>query len=147
VLAAVASALRGGVRGSDLVGRYGGDEFVIVLPETTSSVALLLAQRLRTEIRHATLATVGEPIAASVGVAEWASGSAPEELLGRADRALRIAKKSGGGPIADPGGPAPSRRPRRRARYEGRARADGRGRLLGPVRKLIATTSRSGGGE
>jgi diguanylate cyclase (GGDEF)-like protein len=97
ILAAVAGELRRGVRDADIIGRYGGDEFVAILPETTQAGALRLARRLRAQIHTATLAFDDEPVEVSIGVAEWTPGSASEHVLEQADRALLRAKHGGGG--------------------------------------------------
>jgi diguanylate cyclase (GGDEF)-like protein len=134
-LTAVADALRDGVRTSDLVGRYGGDEFVVVLPETGQGRALSLAQRLRADIASATAAAIGEPVGVSAGVAEWAPGWSAEMLLEQADQGLRIAKESGGGAVALPAGPEPHRSWRRRSTRPRRAK---RNHPLLTIRKMRA---------
>ncbi len=97
VLRGVARCCRQTLRESDLFGRYGGEEFVAVLPETGPEGAAETAERLATAIRHKPLQTEsGEPlrITISQGLA-----SAPlhelEALLMRADQALYAAKDAG----------------------------------------------------
>jgi diguanylate cyclase (GGDEF)-like protein len=99
VLIEVASALASGMRGSDTLGRYGGDEFVAILPETGEAAACKLAERLRSKVGNATLHAVDDPLDASVGVAEWRFGSSAESVLEAADQALRAAKGAGGGVV------------------------------------------------
>jgi diguanylate cyclase (GGDEF)-like protein len=95
VLKVVGRALTSGVRSSDHVGRYGGDEFVVVLPETGAEHAAWLGRRLRSRIEHQTEDLVGERITASIGVCQWDPAWSAEGLLGRADDALARAKKNG----------------------------------------------------
>jgi diguanylate cyclase (GGDEF)-like protein len=97
VLAEVATRLRHGVRPTDLVARLGGDEFAVLCPSIgTLDAAGLLADRL--------VEAVGAPlciddvevnIGLSVGIAALIDGDGPDEVLGRADEALRVAKGSG----------------------------------------------------
>src|SRR5205823_14827015 len=70
-LAAIAGVLREGRRVSDVVARYGGDELVVILPETTIEVAVAVAERLRAAITALTVVerTATISISASVGVA------------------------------------------------------------------------------
>jgi diguanylate cyclase (GGDEF)-like protein len=92
VLAQVAHILRTGVRTCDTVGRFGADEFVAILPETTLDRALELAERLRSRIADASVASPTGPLSASIGTAQWIPDTSAEELLIQADDALMIAK-------------------------------------------------------
>jgi diguanylate cyclase (GGDEF)-like protein len=97
VLAEVAAVLRAGIRLGDTLGRYGGDEFVAILPDTDQPAAASLAERLRSTISTTTLNGAHEPLGVSVGVAQARPGCTADELLTAADDALRIAKGAGGG--------------------------------------------------
>ena len=97
VLASVAAALREGVRDGDTLGRYGGDEFLVLLPDTDEAAAFVLAERLRARIAAAKPGGTKSTIDASIGVAQWLPGSSAEEMLAAADDALRSAKALGGG--------------------------------------------------
>lgn len=98
VLRIIGEQLRGKLRETDVVGRYGGEEFVILLPETPLETALQLAEELRQQIEHKSI-PFGETdilITASIGVATWEDGVAsPSELFAHADSALYHAKHSG----------------------------------------------------
>jgi diguanylate cyclase (GGDEF)-like protein len=97
VLARVGLSLREGVRSCDTVGRYGGDEFVAILPQTGETEAAVLADRLRSLVASGTAEPLSERLTASIGVAEWAPGISSEQLLARADQALFAAKALPGG--------------------------------------------------
>ena len=99
VLAEVGRVLRTEVRIGDSVGRYGGDEFIVVLPDTDNEAALALAERLRTRICAATADGSREAINASIGVVQWLAGVTTDQLLMAADAALRRAKRLGGGTV------------------------------------------------
>ena len=86
------------LRKQDLIGRYGGEEFFIVLPDTSREDALLVAQRLRTEVEHTRAAVRDTSIAftVSVGLAHSGhSGFDLDALLRDADAALYCAKERG----------------------------------------------------
>ncbi|MGA8055285.1 MAG: GGDEF domain-containing protein, partial [Burkholderiales bacterium] len=86
------------LRKQDLIGRYGGEEFFIVLPDTSREEALLVAQRLRTEVEHTRAAVRDISIAftISVGLAHSGhSGFDLDALLRDADAALYCAKERG----------------------------------------------------
>lgn len=89
LLAAFGHYLGGQIRAMDVAGRYGGEEFLLVLPNTTAGEAEAVAARLLRTWRSDTRATF------SVGVAEWDPGEAPASLLARADSALYGAKATG----------------------------------------------------
>jgi len=98
VLAAFGERVRQNLRGTDLAGRIGGEEFLMILPETDMEGALLLAERLRSAIGDTSypLADGTIQVTCSLGVAE----RLPEDrdggtLLGRADGALYQAKRRG----------------------------------------------------
>jgi diguanylate cyclase (GGDEF)-like protein len=91
-LAEVGRVLRDGVRSCDTVGRFGGDEFLAILPETTERHARLLAERLRSRIAAAAVTSTGERLTASIGAAQWVAGNTAEQLLAHADQALLFAK-------------------------------------------------------
>jgi len=97
VIRAVAARLRDAARDSDVLGRYGGEEFVLVTPETGASAAML-AERLREVISGTPVLTAAGPLAVtiSVGMAHVDSGDQDlGPLLARADAALYEAKQTG----------------------------------------------------
>ncbi|WP_157448882.1 GGDEF domain-containing protein [Deinococcus peraridilitoris] len=96
-LCLVAGALQHAVRRSDFVGRFGGEEFLLVLTEGTPEAALLVAERVRVTV--AALQIPGqathERISASLGVTAYRPGESIETTIARADRALYCAKHQG----------------------------------------------------
>lgn len=96
-LQAVAEILGQQVRVGDIVGRFGGEEFVILLSETPLQAAAETAERLRQQIEQHTVAALPEGVAitASIGVTEYLAREPIEAALSRADRALYRAKAAG----------------------------------------------------
>jgi diguanylate cyclase (GGDEF)-like protein len=95
-LAAASAAMRGALRVSDLVGRYGGEEFLILLPDTPLDGAVVLAEKLRQEVSLVDVPGVDRAITASFGVAVFPTDAPDGEMLVRmADRALYAAKGRG----------------------------------------------------
>jgi diguanylate cyclase (GGDEF)-like protein len=96
VLAAVGAALRASIRDSDFAGRYGGEEFIVVLPNTSVEGAVRVAEVLRGAIGEIKVASVDQRIGVSVGVAALPEHAADTAGLVRsADRALYSAKSNG----------------------------------------------------
>jgi len=93
VLAAVGRCLASGLRTGDMVCRWGGEEFVVVLPDTSPSGAVQVANRLRSAV--AALADLPVSITVSLGVACIHQDEAAGELIQRADAALYAAKQQG----------------------------------------------------
>jgi diguanylate cyclase (GGDEF)-like protein len=85
---------QGARRGLDVVSRYGGEEFAIILPETDSEGARIVAEKIREEI--AACQSFRKPITVSLGIAVMQSGQLhPQLLVDQADRALYQAKRQG----------------------------------------------------
>jgi diguanylate cyclase (GGDEF)-like protein len=87
-----------GLRKSDFIGRYGGEEFVVILPEISIAGAMVVAERIRGRIAATPATFEGRSIevTVSVGVAEFGAASCTvETLLGEADQALYLSKKNG----------------------------------------------------
>jgi diguanylate cyclase (GGDEF)-like protein len=99
----VADVLRECARTTDFVGRYGGEEFVMILPGTTVQQALSLATRITEGVRAIVLAVDDPPrLSISIGMAEYPDcGRDRESLIAAADAALLFAKRSGRDMIAD----------------------------------------------
>jgi diguanylate cyclase len=100
MLRIVARAILVSVRGSDVVGRPGGDEFLVIFPDAGLSEASELGERIRSSVAQSDLrAVMGETvlggITASIGVALLRDDDTITSLVERADRCLYAAKRSG----------------------------------------------------
>ncbi len=97
VLREAAGRIRSAVRDFDLVGRYGGEEFLVVLRATPLDVARRIAERIRARMAEGPFEVRGSSVAltASAGVAEARPGEGAEGLIARADHALYEAKRAG----------------------------------------------------
>ncbi|MHB9881117.1 diguanylate cyclase [Pacificimonas sp. ICDLI1SI03] len=96
IIVHVAQTVARSVREQDLVGRLGGEEFVIILPIADAATARSVAERVRTSIERADKNNAALPSATiSVGVATFSPGCDADTLLRRADKALYEAKNSG----------------------------------------------------
>jgi len=97
VLASAANSIKEAVRGSDIVYRYGGEEFVIILSDTTLDGATVMAERIRSKIENHTIAYGMDIIklTASLGVSTLRGNDTAESLIKRADNAMYLAKDKG----------------------------------------------------
>lgn len=99
VLREIAAIINRAIRKSDVVGRYGGEEFTIILPETDTNDALLFAERLREKVESYNFFNPSDPlkITASMGVATFPAHGMddPKSFIKCADQALYAAKESG----------------------------------------------------
>ncbi|HEY2337936.1 MAG TPA: diguanylate cyclase [Burkholderiales bacterium] len=97
VLHELPSVARQGLRGVDVFGRFGGEEFLLVLPGTELEGAALVAERVRAAVEAAQFPGLpsGRRVTVTLGVAERAAGEDIKTLLKRADRALYAGKGAG----------------------------------------------------
>lgn len=94
VLVGIAHILHAGVRSSDVAGRWGGEEFLLILPECDNYSAQRMAEKLRREIAEREFPPAG-PQTCSFGVATYSAGETFMSLVARADVALYRAKQAG----------------------------------------------------
>ncbi|HIE59298.1 MAG TPA: GGDEF domain-containing protein [Hydrogenothermaceae bacterium] len=94
VLKELAKIIKSVIRKADFVARWGGEEFVILAPETDLDGALNLAEKLRQTVEKHQFPTV-KNVTISLGVAQYIDGETPEEFIIRADMALYKAKENG----------------------------------------------------
>jgi len=96
LLKELGKVLQNTIRNTDQAFRYGGDEFAILLPNTSIDAASQVAERIRTQIATR-IKSDSVPMTASLGLANWpADGRAPDEVVAAADAALYRAKREGG---------------------------------------------------
>jgi diguanylate cyclase (GGDEF)-like protein len=96
VLRQVSSIFSDHLRKIDVVSRYGGEEFAILLPETSSQNAMQVAEKLRLFVEKREFPGVARPVTISAGTATFPdNGNTRDELVKAADAALYVAKQSG----------------------------------------------------
>jgi len=98
VLKAATERVCGALRSTDILGRYGGEEFVALLPQTRLAEAKIVAERIRADLSAGAITAPAceVMVTASLGVAEWRGpGEDADAVLGRADRMLYVAKNGG----------------------------------------------------
>jgi len=95
VLRAFGGLLRRLTRPTDVVARFGGEEFVVLMPQTKLEDALTVAERIRESLAAMTIDPLPAPVTVSIGVAQAGRDEAPDALLRRIDQALYAAKDAG----------------------------------------------------
>jgi diguanylate cyclase (GGDEF)-like protein len=97
VLRRIALTMSANIRDGDKIGRYGGEEFLLVLPDTTDEAAKLILERLRLIVAELDWNAIASGITATIsaGIATLAPDDGSDDILARADRALYAAKAGG----------------------------------------------------
>jgi diguanylate cyclase len=97
VLKIIANSLQRNLRSTDFIARFGGEEFVVLMPETSTSEAKIIAEKMRIKIEESPFNFKKEPvqITVSFGISEFAEGETAAEVFSRADKALYEAKDKG----------------------------------------------------
>ncbi|MFQ3620208.1 MAG: diguanylate cyclase [Spirochaetales bacterium] len=95
VLQALGERLKVLLRASDIAGRYGGEEFIVILPETVLTNAIKVGEKIRDSLSKDPLDGVSKVITASIGVTEYRDGESAETFVNRADTFLYRAKMNG----------------------------------------------------
>jgi diguanylate cyclase (GGDEF)-like protein len=98
VLRAVSAVIRTGVRRIDTAARYGGDEFVVLLPETEPTGSYVLAEKIRQGVEELAIAGAGSSIRTSMSIGAVSypdDGLTADDLLISADRAMYVSKRQG----------------------------------------------------
>jgi diguanylate cyclase (GGDEF)-like protein len=111
ILRQTAQALMGEFRAFDRVARYGGDEFVVILPDADIESAVTAAGRALERLRQVSLPDASRGVSASMGVAEWQAPMSVDELLEVCDAALLQGKRDGKGSVTGARSRAPAWRP------------------------------------
>lgn len=96
VLRDFAKATKRNVRRGDVFGRYGGEEFLLILPDTDLLTALNISERIRAQVEHTAWgAQLPRGVTASIGLTQYIAGESVLELFSRTDTAMYLAKQGG----------------------------------------------------
>lgn len=113
VLRRLAAEAQRCLRDGDVFGRWGGEEFIVLLPNIELDGATEVAERLRNSIAMLSFGPLAQPfgVTVSIGVSQMSPGESVESLVGRADAALYAAKEGGRNCVMQAGPPAGAARP------------------------------------
>lgn len=95
VLREITTIISRNIKGQDILARWGGEEFVILLPKTKIETAKDFCEKLRTQIEISSFSTIGGVVTSSFGVSEYILGESKKSFLKRVDQALYMAKNNG----------------------------------------------------
>ncbi|HOV39980.1 MAG TPA: diguanylate cyclase [Spirochaetales bacterium] len=95
VLEELGTCLHSLLRASDIAGRYGGEEFIIILPETTLNNAAKVAEKIRSTLAAKSFYEINKPLTVSIGAVEFRDGETAEALVNRVDELMYRAKVNG----------------------------------------------------
>jgi diguanylate cyclase (GGDEF)-like protein len=95
VLAELSRTLKAGLRQIDIIGRYGGEGFLIVLPNTPFAETEIIAERLRKSVEEMDVELISNRVTISIGIAEFIEDDTALKLIDRADGRLYEAKRAG----------------------------------------------------
>ena len=95
VLAGIGRVMTSSLRHIDIVGRYGGEEFLIVLPETSFDEAVKTAERIRCKVEEMDIGLKNDGVTISIGVAGYERGQSELDLIDKADSRLYESKRAG----------------------------------------------------
>jgi diguanylate cyclase (GGDEF)-like protein len=97
VIREISRRIKESIRQIDLAARYGGDEFAVILPNTTLDEAVIVSQRIVESVSQSPLSWQHDqiPLSISIGVGEYGADTNPEDITSRSDWALYAAKQSG----------------------------------------------------
>lgn len=95
VLTSFAQLMNGFIRKEDVAARFGGEEFILMLPGTDLEQVAIMAERLRTQMENVTFSTSQSRVTASFGITQYRPDDTFETLINRVDDALYAAKKAG----------------------------------------------------
>ncbi len=107
VLRVAVGRCQSSIRPYDSFSRYGGEEFLLLLPGCDERTGKIAAERIREQVCRAAVDFGGRnvPVSCSIGVATWRSGSSQADLVARADAALYLAKHCGRNRVEIAGAP------------------------------------------
>lgn len=104
VLRAIADRISSGVRKIDVAARYGGDEFVALLPETDPTGGWILAEKIRLSVAGLHIPGMGRAPTVSIGVVAYPrDGESADALMIQADQAMYVSKRAGRNRVSGPG--------------------------------------------